>query len=73
MDSTKAPSQGDLRNGAGNHLTASELAGGIELSADIDHAVIHLDCPDESCRRAWRAVLNGLEERLPVGVGEPDR
>jgi len=44
------------------------------LSGYIDRAVAQLEaCPDDACRRAWRAVLDGLEEMQPAGVGEPDR
>jgi len=44
------------------------------LSAYIDRAIAQLEaCPDDACRRAWRAVLDGLEEMLPPGVGEPVR
>jgi len=38
------------------------------LSALIDHATVQLEaCPDDACRRAWRVVLDGLEEMLPIG------
>jgi len=44
------------------------------LSALIDRATVPLDaCPNDACRRAWRAVLDGLEEMLPTGVGEVRR
>jgi len=43
------------------------------LSAYIDRAAVQLEAcsdSDDACRRAWRAVLDGLEEMLPAGVGE---
>ena len=44
------------------------------LSADLDRATVQLEaCADEPCRRAWSAVLEELEQMLPVDVGEPVR
>jgi len=44
------------------------------LSGRIDRATLQLEaCSDDACRRAWRAVLDQLEEMLPTGVGEAVR
>lgn len=41
------------------------------LSTMIDRATLQLEsCTDDACRSVWRALLDRLEQMLPIGVGE---